>query len=210
MALIAAKMAKMAMDLVFGRLLMYISRMRRKKLHRNIPELPWSLKQIRGAIGKEYVIKHYSYGAIKTKYPDMTNIIASTHQRKQRNLFKESVEYTRSVMSDPIQKELWLKRVRKKHRLFNYLVAKGMAFAKTDPAKRQLAGERIIGTCFETRDTVPGSQKPENNIGKQLPAVNFFASPSTGSLNAVGVLPTANCQLPTAPTGCFQRNKKII
>lgn len=113
----------MALDLVFAVLLVYISRMKRKKLFRNIPELPFSLRTIRGAIGKEYVIKHYSYGAIKAKYPDMSNIIASSHQRKQRNLFREGVEYAKVIMNDPLQKEIWLKKVRKKHRLFNYLVS---------------------------------------------------------------------------------------
>ena len=139
--------------------------MKRKKLFRNIPELPWSLKTIRGAIGKEYVIKHYSYGAIKTKYPDMSKIIASTLQRKQRNLFKEGVAFAKIVMSDPVQKEVWLKKVRKKHRLFNYLVAKGIALAKAEAAKRQENGEQIIGTCF-----IKGvaTQKTEDSLGKRL------------------------------------------
>ena len=128
--------------------------MRKKKLHRNIPELPWSLKQIRGAIGKEYVIKHYSYGAIKTKYPDMTRIVASTQQRKCRNLFIEGVEYAKAIMKDPVQKEEWLKKVRKKHRLFNYLVAKGMAIAKAEAAKRQEAGEEIIRRCFAKENKI--------------------------------------------------------
>lgn len=36
---------------------------------------------VQGAIGKKYVIKHYKHGIVKTKYPDMTAIVASEKQR---------------------------------------------------------------------------------------------------------------------------------
>ena len=52
-----------------------------RKMKRKPCRLPWLLTFVRGAIGKEYVIKHYRYGIIKTKYPDMTNIVASPGQR---------------------------------------------------------------------------------------------------------------------------------
>ena len=69
---------------------------------------------IRGAIGKEYVIKHYRYGVIRTKYPDMTNIIASTRQRKCRDLFKEAVAYAKAVIADTVLKEMATKTPQKK------------------------------------------------------------------------------------------------
>ena len=96
--------------------------MRKKKLHRRIPRLSFLENMIRGAIGKEYVIKHYSYGSIRTRYPDMTKIIASAKQRKCRNLFKEAVVYAKSIMKDPVQVAEWKKRIKKKHRVFNALV----------------------------------------------------------------------------------------
>lgn len=145
-----AKMAYMAIYLFFGEVSYYISSMKKKKLFRRIPELPFSLRTIRGAIGKEYVIKHYSYGAIKTKYPNMSNIVATRLQRKQRNLFKEAVEYAKAIMGDPVQKAEWLKKARKKHRLFNYLVGKGLAIAKAKATRREQDGSVIIRNCFET------------------------------------------------------------
>ncbi|MEO8772320.1 MAG: hypothetical protein ABI402_19635 [Ferruginibacter sp.] len=55
-------------------------------------ELPFSLMLIRRAIGKEFMIKHYKDGAVKTKYPDMWDILATVHQRKCRNLFQLEID----------------------------------------------------------------------------------------------------------------------
>ena len=164
-----AKLAYKAIYLFFGEVPYYISSMKKKKLFRRIPELPFSLRTIRGAIGKEYVIKHYSYGAIKTKYPDMSNIVASSGHRKQRNFFKEAVEYAKAIMRDPIQKAAWLKKARKKHRLFNYLVGKGLAIAKAQAARREQDGGVIIQNCFETNATLMEWEikEPMENIEDQ-------------------------------------------
>ena len=80
---------------------------KKKKLYRRKTELSFLYKLIRGAIGKEYVIKHYSYEAIRTKYPDMSRIIAPTKQRKCRDIFKEAVAYAKQVIADPVAKAAW-------------------------------------------------------------------------------------------------------
>ena len=186
-----AKLAKMVNYLFLGRLLMYISSMRRKKLHRNIPELPFSLKQIRGAIGKEYVIKDYSYGAIRTKYPDMTKIIASTKQRKCRTLFSEGVEYARAIMKDPVQKERWLKKVRQKHRLFKYLVGKGMAIAKAEAAERQQTGAPIIWDCFVQGNEIAGL-RTERFPGPAIQTCEAHSMDGVFNIEIIGVIQNKN------------------
>src|SRR5206468_12845643 len=87
--------------------LMYHSKNRKTMKH----NLPLSLRIVRGAIGKEFVIKHYKYGVIRTKYPDMTRIVASMEQRKCRDLFKEAVAYAKVIISDPEGKRKWQNRI---------------------------------------------------------------------------------------------------
>lgn len=128
-----------------------------KKQHhhksRKIPTLPLSLRIVRGAIGKEFVIKHYRWGIIKTKYPDMTRIIASAGQRSCRNLFKEAVAYAKKVMADTIQKKAWRKRVRHKHRVFNQIIKAYMLEAKKAAKERVITGKYLLRFCFKTATT---------------------------------------------------------
>ena len=93
-----------------------------RKMKRKPCKRPWLLTFVRGAIGKEYVIKHYRYGIIKTKYPDMTRIVASPGQRSCRNLFKTAVKRAQKTMDNPEQRAAWLKKVRQKHRLLTSLL----------------------------------------------------------------------------------------
>jgi len=106
------------------------------------------LTWIRGAVGKDFVIKHYKYGVVKTKFPDMTKIIASMQQRKCRNLFKEAVAYAKIVYADPVKRKEWAKKTRKKHRVVNYIIKQYMLAAKEAAQKRQEIGAIIIHRCF--------------------------------------------------------------
>ena len=115
--------------------------MKRKKI-------PLLLTWTRGAMGKEFVIKHYSYGVVKTKFPDMTKIIASAGQRKCRNLFKEAVAYAKTVIADPLKKKEWQKRIKVKYRVFNRVIREYMLAAKDALDKRQRIAARIIRRCF--------------------------------------------------------------
>ena len=110
--------------------------------------LPFSLTFVQGAIGKEYVIKHYRYGAVKTKFPDMTRIIASAGQRKCRNLFKEAVAYAKTVIADPVKKAAWEKKVKIKYRVFNRVIKEYMLAAKEAIMQREKIGTAIIRKCF--------------------------------------------------------------
>jgi hypothetical protein len=123
------------------------------KMKRKPCRLPWLLTFVRGAIGKEYVIKHYRYGIIKTKYPDMTKIVASPGQRNCRNLFKAAVKHAQKIMRDPVQKAAWLKRVRKKHLVFNMIIKAYMLAAKKRAKERQVTGKYLLRSCFKNITT---------------------------------------------------------
>lgn len=122
-------------------------------------KLPWLLTFVRGAIGKEYVIKHYRYGIIKTKYPDMTRIVASKAQRSCRDLFKAAVKKAQKVMDDPQQRAAWLKKVRQRHRLFNQLVKYFMLAEKKAAKKREMEGKYLLRSCFTQPETGNAGQE---------------------------------------------------
>jgi hypothetical protein len=121
-----------------------------RKIKRKTSTLPLLLTYVRGAIGKEYVIKHYRYGIIKTKYPDMSRIVASEGQRSCRSLFRESVARAQKVMADPVQKAAWLKKVRQKHLVFNMIIKAFMLAEKKAAKKREMTGKYLVRSCFKT------------------------------------------------------------
>lgn len=81
--------------------------------------LPLGLLMMRGGIGKSFVIKHTPWGIIKTKFPDMSRIIASAEQRKCRKIFAEAVKYAQSVIADPVLKAEWQRRIRRRNSVYN-------------------------------------------------------------------------------------------
>lgn len=106
------------------------------------------LTWIRGKVGKDFVIKHYKYGVVKTKYPDMTKIIATAQQRKCRDLFKEAVSYANMEYADPVRKKDWWAKARNKGHVFNYIIKEYMLAAKEASLKKQEIGTIIIRKCF--------------------------------------------------------------
>jgi len=120
--------------------------------------LPLLLTFVRGAIGKEYVIKHYRYGIIRAKYPDMTRIVASERQQNCRNLFKKAVAHAQKIMADPVQKAAWLKKLRQKHLVFSYIIKAYMLRSKKAAKQKQVTGKYLIRSCFKA--VVMAPRKP--------------------------------------------------
>ena len=135
-----------------------------RKMKRKPCKLPWLLTFVRGAIGKEFVIKHYRYGIIKTKYPDMTRIVASPGQRSCRDLFKIAVKRAQKLMDNPEQRAAWLKKVKQKHRLFNQLVKHFMLEAKKAAKKRETEGKYLIRSSFKQVSTQYTEPATENTV----------------------------------------------
>ena len=84
--------------------------------------IPFLYTLIRGAIGKRFVIKHYSYGIIMTRYPNMKNIIPSEAQKQRRRMFRKAVKYAQSVYANSALKEEMRKILRRPKRLFQALM----------------------------------------------------------------------------------------
>jgi len=59
----------------------------------------------------DIVIKKYGDKTVVSKYPDMSNIIASGAQREKRNRFAEAVCYAKTINSSKILRNDFLKRV---------------------------------------------------------------------------------------------------
>ena len=85
-------------------------------------KLPFIYRMIRGAIGKRFVIKHYSFGVVKTKYPDMKHIIPSEAQKMRRRLFRQAVKYAQGIYANPELKEKKRRMMRRPRRLFQALM----------------------------------------------------------------------------------------
>ena len=88
----------------------------------NKKRLPFIYRIIRGAIGKRFVIKHYKHGIIKTKFPNMKNIIPSEAQKQRRRLFRLAVKYAQSIYANPALKEEKRRMHRRPKRLFQSLM----------------------------------------------------------------------------------------
>mgnify|MGYP003520875357 FL=1 len=88
--------------------------------------IAFHLRLIRGAIGNKFVIKQTAAGPVFSKYPDMKKIVPSPLQVRQRALFKEAVTYAKAIMTDPVQKAVWEKKLPKGKKLNTQLIKKYM------------------------------------------------------------------------------------
>jgi hypothetical protein len=67
--------------------------------------MPYYYRMIRGAIGKNFVIKHYKGGkVVRTKFLDMSGIVVTEKQRVRRDLFREAVVFAKWIISDDERK----------------------------------------------------------------------------------------------------------
>ncbi|MEO8769395.1 MAG: hypothetical protein ABI402_04905 [Ferruginibacter sp.] len=145
--------------------------------------LPFSLTLIRGAIGKEFVIKHYKDGAVKTKYPDMSGIVATVRQRKCRNLFKEAVAYAKEVIADVERKRCWQEKLRKRNAVYNAAVKEYMLREKKEKQQQLLETNRLL------RNAVKKWQEENGIVVKEVQVVDdmniasmVHALPVTGNV----------------------------
>jgi predicted HTH transcriptional regulator len=56
-----------------------------------------------GKVGKELVYKKRNKKTFVSKMPDMSNIIATKEQAKNRNVFAEAVKFARELKNDPVR-----------------------------------------------------------------------------------------------------------
>ncbi|HEX2606590.1 MAG TPA: hypothetical protein VHK91_04385 [Flavisolibacter sp.] len=152
-------------------------------------ELSFKEKMIQGRIGKRYVIKHYKTYKVKTKVPDMSNIIPSRGQKRQRRLFRLAVQYAQEIYWNPAKREEKERIYRRPWRLFQKLMKE---WFKKRKAKREAAQRRlniwrrkvelnggmklsqvaykaihppVVGDCFAQQNDYSSAADPQNGIG---------------------------------------------
>lgn len=116
---------------------------------------------VQGAIGTEYVIKHYSFGPIRTKFPDMTKIIASTRQKKCRNIFKEAVAYAKEVIADPERKKAWQKKLRRRNSVYYAAIREYMLRDKRKKEKDLERANNLLAMALHPRRVPPAEDEQE-------------------------------------------------
>ena len=106
---------------------------------------------IRGGIGKEYVIKHYKGRRIfRTKFPDMSRIVATEKQRACRNKFKEAVAYAREFISDPKRKRAYqLKKRIRNNDVYNRVIGEYLLREKRAREAADRLAERLWRQAVE-------------------------------------------------------------
>lgn len=113
------------------------------------------LTLIRGAIGKEIVVKHYRYGVVVTRYPDMSGVRASGGQRACREVFGEAVAFAKGVFADRVRKEHYRQQLGKVRGLFQAVVREYVKNVRRETsevsvgAASRLRTSASIGLCRE-------------------------------------------------------------
>lgn len=77
------------------------------------------LKDSSGQLGKTLVMKHYSYGTVLTKYPNMTNVKYNPKQKAEQSRFSKAVAYAQGVLKDPAQKAAFEATLKKGQTVYN-------------------------------------------------------------------------------------------
>jgi hypothetical protein len=77
------------------------------------------LKDVRGAIGKEFVVKQYSYGTVIAAYPDMSRVKSSKLQKLKQGVFAKAVAYAQSIVRNRAKKAAYAKKLKKGERVYN-------------------------------------------------------------------------------------------
>lgn len=60
------------------------------------------LNDLKGRIGKEFVVKQYTDKVVVSKYPDMSKVKPSRAQLESREKMKRATAYALSILRDPL------------------------------------------------------------------------------------------------------------
>lgn len=80
------------------------------------------IKGLRGQIGKQLVFKQYGKKTVVTRYPDMSKVVPSDLQKKQRSGFAEAVAYAQTINNDLVTKAKYAKKIKKGKSVFQYAI----------------------------------------------------------------------------------------
>ena len=78
------------------------------------------LKELKGALGKQLVVKQYADKTVVTKYPHMRKRKPTELQNLYRTVFANAVAYAQSINRDRQQKAIYQKKVKKGETVYHY------------------------------------------------------------------------------------------
>ncbi|MFY7964159.1 MAG: hypothetical protein ACOVO1_04635 [Chitinophagaceae bacterium] len=64
-----------------------------------------------GQIGKQLVVKQYSFGTVISKYPDMSKVIPTKKQLKEKGRFARAVAFAQNIINNPQKKMEWQQKL---------------------------------------------------------------------------------------------------
>jgi hypothetical protein len=79
---------------------------------------PW-LKNHKGHVDKEIVVKQYGTQTVITSYPDRSGVTYSGKQKDSQARLAEAIDWARSIVRDPQKKAQYSKLLPKGKRLYN-------------------------------------------------------------------------------------------
>jgi hypothetical protein len=80
-------------------------------------------KQLRGALGKQIVIKQYKGKTVITAYPVSSKKKPSKLQSLYQQDFAKGVKYAQDILRNPAKKKAYEKKVKPGHSVYNYAIA---------------------------------------------------------------------------------------
>lgn len=83
-------------------------------------------KELRGALGKQIVIKQYKDKTVITAYPRSSTIKKKKPTKLQsiyREDFAKAVQYAQAIVRDPAKKKAYEKKTRPGQTVYNYAIA---------------------------------------------------------------------------------------
>ncbi|MBL7748124.1 MAG: hypothetical protein JNM19_11885 [Chitinophagaceae bacterium] len=77
------------------------------------------LNDLRGAIGKQIVVKQYAYGTVVSAYPYMRKLKPTALQQYRQGAFADAVAYAQSIVRNPALKKAYAAKLDKGQRVYN-------------------------------------------------------------------------------------------
>lgn len=80
-------------------------------------------KELKGALGKQIVIKQYKSKTVITAYPVTKKRKPTQLQKIFQNDFTKAVKYAQAIVRDPVKKKAYAKKVKPGQTVYNYAIA---------------------------------------------------------------------------------------
>ena len=78
------------------------------------------LRDLKGTLGRQLVVKQYSDKTVVTKHPDMSRVKPTELQKLYKTLFAEAVAYAQSINRDWQLRASYLQKVKKGESVYHY------------------------------------------------------------------------------------------